>query len=196
MAASIEFLFDVASPTAYLAWTQLPELAARTGAEITSVPILLTELFKASGNVGAAASPAKVAYVARDCARHAERYGVPFEVNPNFPVDTVMIMRAIVGAGEAGDAGPLTAAAFSAMWVEGKKLDDPNVLEQVANSADVPVAKLAGWISNDSVKARLRRNTQHAAVRGTFGAPTFFVGEEMFFGQDRLDWVAAVAAGG
>lgn len=191
MAKVIEFLFDVGSPTAYLAWTQLPALAERTGADIVSVPILLGGLFNASKNASPTASAAKTAYIARDCVRYADRYGVPFNLNPHFPVNTIMMMRAIVGATEAGTPEPLVKAAFHAMWIDGDKLDDPNVLEAVAAKADIPVVRLASWIGNDTVKAKLRQNTDQAAARGAFGAPTFFVGDEMFFGQDRLDWVEA-----
>lgn len=193
MAADIEFVFDVGSPTSYLAWTQLPGLAERAGAAIRLTPVLLAGLFKSSGNVSPTACPAKVAYIAKDCARFAERFGAPFALNPNSPVDTAMIMRAIVGAQRDGALEDVLAAAFKAMWVDGAKLDDPNVLEDVAESAGVGVAKLAGWISDESVKAHLRQNTEDAAARGAFGAPTFFVGDDMFFGQDRLEWVEAAA---
>lgn len=194
MAKTVEFLFDIVSPTAYLAWTALDGLKARTGAEIIMTPILLGGLFKASGNASPVESPAKSTYIMADCVRVAEKRGVPFNPNPHFPLNTMMVMRAIVGAAHAGDAAALTAAAFKAMWVDQQKLDDPNALELLADNAGVGVAKLAGWISAETVKAELRRNTDEAARRGAFGAPTFFVDEDMFFGQDRLDWVEEAAA--
>lgn len=190
MARTAEFLFDVVSPTAYLAWAALDDLKANTGADIQMTPILLGGLFQASQNASPVDTPAKSAYIMRDCVRMAGKRGVPFNPNPHFPLSTVMVMRAIIGASRDGDAAPLTAAAFKAMWVDQQKLDDPNALEMLADQAGIPVATLAGWISSDSVKAELRHNTDDAAQRGAFGAPTFFVGEEMFFGQDRMDWVA------
>lgn len=194
MAKTVEFLFDVVSPTAYLAWTALDALKVRTGAEIVMTPILLGGLLKASGNASPIESPAKSAYIMADCIRIAEKRGVPLNPNPHFPLNTMMVMRAIVGAARAGDANPLTAAAFKAMWVDQAKLDDPNALEQLAETIDVRVATLAGWIGDDSIKAELRHNTDDAARRGAFGAPTFFVGTEMFFGQDRMEWVEEAAA--
>ena len=189
MTASVEFLFDVGSPTAYLAWTQLPGLIQRTGASIEYTPILLGGLFQASGNASPVDAPAKSAYILKDCARVASRADVLFKPNPHFPVNTMMAMRAVVGAQRDGALDAVLTAAFRAMWVGEQKLDDPNALEALADSAGVGIGQLAKWISSDTVKAQLRANTDHAAARGAFGAPTFFVGDEMFFGQDRIDWV-------
>lgn len=191
MANSAEFLFDVGSPTAYLAWTQLLGLMKRTGIEITLTPVLLGGLFTGSGNHSPADVPAKRAYIATDCARFADRYGVPFNENPHFPVNTLMAMRAIAGADLEGDMHNVAGAAFEAMWIDGMNLGDPSALEAFAEKAGISIDKFAGWISSDTAKAHLRANTDQAVARGAFGAPTFFVGEEMFFGQDRLDWVEA-----
>ncbi|MGZ0189805.1 MAG: DsbA family protein [Alphaproteobacteria bacterium] len=189
MTKLVEFIFDVGSPTAYLAWTQLPGLIQRTGADVKYTPVLLGGLFKASGNASPVESPAKAAYIAKDCERYAKKLGTLFKLNPHFPVNTMMVMRAVVGAQRSGDISPVLGAAFRAMWVGEKKLDDPNALEALADAAGVSVAQLARWISDDSVKGELRANTDQAAQRGAFGAPTFFIGDEMFFGQDRMDWV-------
>lgn len=189
MAKTVEILFDVGSPTAYLAWTQLPALLAETGADAIYTPILLGALFNASGNASPTDSAAKTAYILKDCARYAARQGVPFKPNPHFPVNTLMAMRAITGALRDGLLEPVLTAAFRAMWVDEANLADPNALETLAETAGVGVDRLVRWIGDDTVKAQLRANTDHAAQRGAFGAPTFFVGEEMFFGQDRMDWV-------
>ena len=194
MPHSIEFLFDVGSPTAYLAWTQLPGLAKRTDADIKLTPILLGGLFNGSGNHSPADVPAKRTYIAADCARFAERFGVPFNQNPHFPVNTLMAMRAIAGADIEGAMDSVAAAAFAAMWIDGMNLGDPTELEAFANKAGVGIDKFAGWITSDTAKAHLRANTDNAVQRGAFGAPTFFVNNEMFFGQDRLDWVEAAAS--
>ena len=189
MTKAVEFLFDVGSPTAYLAWTQLSGLSQRTGAKIVYVPILLGGLFAASGNVSPASSAAKSAYILKDYARYARRLSVLFKPNPHFPVNTMMVMRAIAGAQRDGLLELVLTAAFRAMWVGGQKLDDPIVLETLAETAGISVSKLASWIGDDSIKALLRLNTEKAASRGAFGAPTFFIGDEMFFGQDRMDWL-------
>jgi len=118
---------------------------------------------------------------------------VPFNRNPHFPLNSVMIMRALVGAQRDGAFGEQLAHAYNARWVEGRKLDDPTVIETVAEASGVGVGALARWVGDESVKAVLRRNTDSAAARGAFGAPTFFVGDEMVFGQDRLDGVEAAA---
>ena len=189
MPRTVEFMFDVGSPTAYLAWAQLPGLVDRTGAEIIYTPILLGGLFRASGNPPPIDTPAKSAYILRDCQRFARRLGVMFKPNPHFPVNTLMIMRAIAGAQRAGQLEPMLTAAFRAMWIGEQKLDDPNTLEALAEQTGIGVSTIAHWIGDETVKAILRKNTDEAARRGAFGAPTFFVGEEMFFGQDRMDWV-------
>lgn len=193
MPKPVEFLFDVGSPTSYIAWTQLPGLAERTGSEIVYTPILLGGLFKASGNGSPTDSPNKTAYTLKDCQRFAAEYGVAFNPNPHFPVNTLMTMRAIAGAQQDGLFDAVAGAAFRAMWVDEEQLDNPNALERLADAAGVGVARLAHWIGDDTVKARLRANTDQAASRGAFGTPTFFVGTEMFFGQDRMDWVEAAA---
>lgn len=190
MPHSIEFLFAVGSPTAYLAWTQLPGLAKRTGADIKLTPILLGGLFNGSGNHSPADVPSKRTYIAADCAR----FGVPFNQNPHFPVNTLMAMRAVAGAAIEGTMDSIAAAAFEAMWIDGMNLDDPTELEAFADNAGIGIDKTAGWITSDTAKAHLRANTDNAVQRGAFGAPTFFVNNEMFFGQDRLDWVEAAAS--
>lgn len=191
MTANVDFLFDVASPTAYLAWTQLPGLVERTGAHVNFTPVLLAGLYRGSGNVAPTESASKIAYIMLDCRRYARKFGAPFRPNPHFPVNSLMAMRAIAGAQRDGDFAEVMTAAFRALWVEGRKLDDPKALEAMAEAAGVGVARLAHWVGDDGVKAQLRANTEHAVARGAFGVPTFFVGDEIFFGQDRLDWVEA-----
>ena len=137
-------LFDVGSPTAYLAWTQLPGLAKRTGAEIKLTPILLGGLFNGSGNHSPAVVPAKRSYIAADCARFAERFGVPFHQNPHFPVNTLMAMRAIAGADLEGAMDVVAAAAFEAMWIDGVNLGDPTELETFANKSGIGIDAIAG----------------------------------------------------
>ena len=191
MTKTVEFLFDVGSPTAYLAWTQLPQICAETGATLVSTPMLLGGVFQATGNTSPAAVPAKGSYMTADLARFAKRYGVPFAHNPNFPINTLLLMRGAVGVQlrlpERFDI--YLKAVFSALWVEQKNLNDPAVLMATLAAAGFEPATMQALVAEPAVKDALRANTEGAVARGVFGAPTLFVGETMFFGQDRLDFV-------
>ena len=191
MASSVEFFFDVGSPTAYVAWTQLPQLCRDENATLTLRPMLLGGVFQATGNSSPVTVPAKGRYMNVDIARHARRYGVPLAINPHFPINTLTLMRAATGVQlrqpERLDAYLRTV--FGAMWVEPRDLNDPAEVAQVWQAGGFdPTATLA--LANDAdVKGALRATTEEAVARGVFGAPTMFVGEQMFFGQDRLDFV-------
>ena len=191
MTKTVEFLFDVGSPTAYLAWTQLPQICAETGATLVSTPMLLGGVFHATGNASPAAVPAKGRYMTADLTRFAKRYGVPFAHNPNFPINTLLLMRGAVGVQlrlpERFDI--YLKAVFSALWVEQKNLNDPAVLMAMLAAAGFEPAAMQALVAEPAVKDALRANTEGAVARGVFGAPTLFVGETMFFGQDRLDFV-------
>ena len=191
MTKTVEFLFDVGSPTAYLAWTQLPQICAETGATLVSTPMLLGGVFQATGNASPAAVPAKGRYMTADLTRFAKRYGVPFAHNPNFPINTLLLMRGAVGVQlrlpERFDL--YLKAVFSALWVEQKNLNDPAVLMATLAAAGFEPAAMQALVAEPAVKDALRANTESAVARGVFGAPTLFVGQTMFFGQDRLDFV-------
>ncbi|MBC8056407.1 MAG: 2-hydroxychromene-2-carboxylate isomerase [Rhizobiales bacterium] len=191
MSRKVEFFFDVGSPTTYLAWTQLPALCAESGAELVYRPTLLGALFQATGNASPAAVPAKGRYMDADMARHARRYGVPFAMNPFFPINTLTLMRGATGvqlrAPERFDA--YLHGVFHAMWVEPQNLNDPATAAQALAAAGFEPAEVMGWAGDAEVKAALRATTEEAVARGAFGAPTMFVGTEMFFGQDRLEFV-------
>ena len=191
MTKSVEFLFDVGSPTAYLAWTQLPKICTETGATLVRIPMLLGGVFHATGNVSPAAVPAKGSYMTADLGRFAQRYGVPFTHNPFFPINTLVLMRAAVGvqmrSPERFDA--YLKAVFNALWVEQKNLNDPALLMTTLAAAGFEPAALQALVAEPAVKDALRANTDAAIARGVFGAPTMFVGDTMYFGQDRLDFV-------
>lgn len=191
----IEFLFDFGSPATYLAHTQMPRLAADTGARVDYVPMLLGGVFKATGNQSPMAVPAKGRWMGRDLARWAGRYGVPFAFNPHFPVNTLTLMRGAVAvqARQPERFMPYVDAVFRAMWVEPVDLGDPAVLASTLQAAGFDPHELLAMVGDAEVKARLIANTEAAVARGVFGAPTFFVGSEMFFGQDRLDFVREAA---
>lgn len=191
----IEFLFDFGSPATYLAHTQMPRLATDTGAQVDYVPMLLGGVFKATGNSSPMAVPAKGRWMGRDLARWAGRYGVPFAFNPHFPVNTLTLMRGAVAvqARQPGRFMPYVDAVFRAMWVEPVDLGDPAVLASTLQAAGFDPHELLAMVGDAEVKARLIANTEAAVARGVFGAPTFFVGSEMYFGQDRLDFVREAA---
>jgi len=191
MTATVEFFFDVGSPTTYLAWTQLPKLAADCGAAIVWRPMLLGAVFKATGNASPVSVPAKGRWMLQDMARHAQRYGVPFVMNPHFPINTLTLMRGVAGIQmrEPDRLAAYLAAVFDALWCRGLNLGDPAVLAATLSEAGFDPAAMAALAADPAVKAQLLANTEEAVARGVFGAPTFFVGEAMFFGQDRLDFV-------
>lgn len=189
MPRSVDFFFDVGSPTAYLAYTQLPKIAARNDAEINWKPMLLGGVFKATGNQTPAAIPAKAVYMNSDLARFAARYGVPLNFNPHFPINTLQLMRGAVAEQMEGRLDAYLDLVFSAMWVEPKNLNDPAETGALLKKGGYDAEDFLARISSDPVKNQLKANTEEAVSRGTFGAPTFFVGGAMFFGQDRLDFV-------
>ena len=191
MTKTVEFYYDFGSPTVYLAATQLPSIADSLGATIDWRPMLLGGVFKSTGNQSPAVIAAKAAYMNDDLQRFANRYGVPFNWNPHFPINTLSLMRGAVAYHDDGVASSIYRdAIFTAIWVEGQNLNEPDVIGQVLTDAGLDPKDLMSRIGQQTVKDQLIANTEQAVNRGVFGAPTFFVGEQMFFGQDRLDFVA------
>ena len=195
MRKTVEFLFDFGSPNAYIAYARLPGIARRRGAGIVWTPMLLGGVFKATGNRSPAEIPAKAAYMRTDAQRFLARHGIPFEHNPHFPVNTLSLMRGAVAYQMEGDFDGFVKTMFETMWVRPRNLGDLAVLEAALREGGHDPADFAERVARQEVKDRLRANTEDAVRRGVFGAPTFFVGEEMFFGQDRLDWVEAALGG-
>lgn len=191
MSRQIEFFFDVGSPASYLAWTQLPGIADAAGAAIVWRPMLLGGVFKATGNRSPAEVPAKGQYTHRDLVRHAERYQVPFQYNPHFPVNTLLLMRGAEAYRDTPAFDAYLDAVFRAMWVEPRNLNDPEEVARMLEEGGFDPAEALERAQSPRAKEGLKATTEEAVTRGVFGAPTFFVGEEMWFGQDRLDWVAA-----
>ena len=196
MSKQVEFFFDVGSPTTYLAWTQLPALCAQAGAALVYRPMLLGGVFQATGNVSPGTVAAKGRYMDADMARFARRYGVPFAMNPHFPINTLTLMRGAAGA-QLRAPKRLEAylrGVFDAIWVAPQNLNDPAVAARALASAGFDPAEVMGWVGDAEVKGALRANTEEAVARGVFGAPTMFVGDEMHFGQDRLEFVREALA--
>ena len=195
MEKQLEFFFDFGSPYSYLAYKALPGIAAEHGAHIVWRPMLLGGVFKATGNHSPAENPAKSKWMQQDLRRWAQRYSVAFNHNPCFPVNTLTLMR---GAVAMQMQGPIfhkyMDAIFHAMWGEPRNLGAPDQLEAVLRQAGIDVDGFHTLVGDPAVKEQLKKNTEEAVARGVFGAPTFFVGEEMYWGQDRLEFVAAALA--
>jgi 2-hydroxychromene-2-carboxylate isomerase len=191
---SVQFLFDFGSPASYLAYKRLPDLAARTGARIDYTPMLLGAVFKATGNASPGTIPAKGRWTSVDFRRWARRYGTEFNFNPHFPINTLHLMRGATALIEDTRFMAYCDLVFDAMWREPKNLGDPAELAPVVRRAGVEADDFRAMIEREAVKERLKATTEAAVARGVFGAPTFFVGEEMFFGQDRMDFVEEALA--
>jgi 2-hydroxychromene-2-carboxylate isomerase len=187
----VESFFDVGSPAAYIAWTQMPRLAAETGATVKHRPFLLGGVFQATGNHSPTAVPLKGDYLMLDLGRYATRYGVEFRHNPFFPINTLMLMRGAVGLQmrDAAKMQPYVDAVYRAIWVDAKNMNDPATVAAVLTQAGFDAAALLALTQEPEVKDALKAATQEAVDRGAFGAPTFFVGSDMYWGQDRLDFV-------
>jgi len=189
----LEFFFDYGSPYSYLANSQLGGLAERTGAEIRYRPMLLGAVFKATGNQSPMMEPveAKRNYGGVEMRRFVAHYGCPFQMNPNFPINTVPIMRACHAAIRQGVFERFHEVVFPALWAEGRNVGDEGVFIALLDEAGLDGKGLVAAASDADVKQALRETTDEAVERGVFGAPSFFVGQEMFFGADRLAFVEA-----
>ncbi|UCE32861.1 MAG: 2-hydroxychromene-2-carboxylate isomerase [Burkholderiales bacterium] len=196
MSRAVEFFFDFGSPTTYLAYTQLPRLAQSHGAQVLWRPMLLGGVFKATGNVSPVTVEPKERWMREDIQRWARRYGVAFAWNPHFPVNTLALMRGAVGMQMRApqDFERYLDAMFTAMWREPRNLGDASELAAVLRAAGFDPDAFSALVADSEVKAALIAITDEAVRRGVFGAPTFFVGEQMFFGQDRLEMVAEALA--
>ena len=191
---TLEFIFDFGSPNAYLAMKAIPELLDRAGADLDITPCLLGGIFKATGNkapmIQYADAPAKLAYEHLEMRRFIERHGLTkFSLNPHFPVNTLTIMRGAIVAADEGVLDDYVDAVNRAMWEDGLKMDDAEVIAAflTANGFDGPA--LLARTQDPDIKAKLVQNTEAAVARGVFGIPTFFVDGAMFFGKDRLGQV-------
>src|SRR6201985_1151249 len=186
-----EFHFDFGSPNAYLAELALPDIERRTGVKFGYVPVLLGGVYKATGNMSPFDSlrgiKNKPEYNALETQRFLRRHNIAkFTPNPFFPVNTLMLMRGAVAAQFEGMFEPYFRAAYHHMWVEPKKMDDPQIFRDAFVASGIDIDRLTARAQQDDVKKKLIENTGDAVSRGTFGSPTFFVGDEIFFGKDSL----------
>jgi 2-hydroxychromene-2-carboxylate isomerase len=193
---TLEFHFDFGSPTTYLAYTQLPRIAQETGATLVWHPMLLGGVFKATGNASPVSVPAKGRWMSDDIARWSRRWGVPFTFNPHFPINTLTLMRGACGLlmRQRDDFRRYVDAVFQAMWVVPRDLNDPGAFAAVLAEVGLDVAAFMALVADPEVKADLVAHTEASVARGVFGAPSFFVGQQLFFGQDRLDFVREALA--
>ncbi len=191
MTAAPEFLFDFGSPNAYLAHRVLPAIEDRTGVRFTYVPVLLGGVFKATANRSPAEAyasiPSKLAYEQLEMRRFIARHGLAeFQFNPHFPVNTLLIMRGAVAAMLDGRLAAYVETVMRAMWVEGQAMADPAVVGTALDAAGLDGARILARTQDADVKQRLIADTERAVARGVFGLPAFFVGDELYFGKDRL----------
>ena len=191
MTKTVEFYFDLGSPTTYLAHTQLAKICADTQSELIYIPMLLGGVFKATGNASPAMIPAKGRYMFQDLDRFAKRYGVQLRFNPHFPINTLILMRAVTGMQmrQPQRFAEFVDCLFKALWVEGRNLNDPQTVAAVLTENGFASLEIMALTNDESVKAALKENTEAAIKRGVFGAPSMFIGDQLFFGQDRLDFV-------
>jgi 2-hydroxychromene-2-carboxylate isomerase len=195
MSGAVEFYFDYGSPYSYIAHRRLPELLRRSGGRAEYRPMLLGGVFQLTGNSSPALNKVKWAQSQRDLERHVAKYHVPYQRNPYFIVNTLKLMRGAVVAAQEGYLERYSDAAFAGMWRDALKMDDEAAIAGVLRGAGLDDRHILARIAEDEVKQRLKACTEAAVARGVFGAPTFFVGDEMFFGQDRLDFVEDALAG-
>ena len=197
---SPQFMFDFGSPNAYLAHKAIPAIEQRIGVKFDYVPVLLGGIFKATNNKSPAETLAgiknKREFHAVETQRFLKRYGVANYVwNPNFPVNTLNLMRAACAAQIDGGLDKYVESAFRHMWTEPKKMDDPEVAMTALESDGIDARALFARAQEPDVKARLMANTQDAVERGAFGSPTFFIGSEMFYGKEQLREIEDFYAG-
>jgi 2-hydroxychromene-2-carboxylate isomerase len=191
MTATVEFHFDFGSPNAYLAHCVIPAIEQRTGALFRYVPVLLGGVFKATNNRSPAEAFAgignKLAYERLEAERFVRSHGITaFNRNPFFPVNTLRIMRGAIAAELDGNLAPYVTAVFHHMWEQPKKMDEPAVIRAALDESGLDGAAMLARIEDPAVKQRLIENTEASVARGTFGSPTFFIRNEIWFGKDRL----------
>ena len=192
MSKSFEFWFDVGSPAAYIAWKRLPAFEKKTGATAIRKPMLLGGVFKATGNASPVTIPAKGKWILADLGRAAKKDGLPLSYGPGFPINTLPMMRAAIGTQMREPARfiQMVDAFYDAMFASPLDLREPAVIGKVLGAAGFDPAKILELTGDPEVKQALIANTDNAVAKGVFGAPTFFVGETLYWGQDRMDEVA------
>lgn len=191
MSVKVEFHYDFGSPNCYLVHKVIPEIETRTGMKFTYFPMLLGGVFKMTNNRSPMQQfegiPLKLDYMQLETKRFVEEHKLSkYVMNPHFPINTVQVMRGAIVAEDEGYSPAYIDAVFTAMWEDEKKMDDPEVIASVLDAAGLDGAHILERIQEQPVKETLIKNTNRSVERGCFGAPTFFAGDEIFFGKDRL----------
>lgn len=190
MSKTLEFYFDFGSPTAYLAHKRLGQLSHKYNLDVAYKPMLLGGVFKATGNASPVTIPAKGQYMlVHDLPRFAKRYGVELTMNPHFPINTLNLMRGAIAAQSLGCMANYTNSVYDAVWIDAKDMGDAEIVSAHLAAAGLDAEAIMSLSQDPEVKAQLIANTEEAVERGVFGAPTMFMDGEMYFGQDRLDFV-------
>ena len=189
MTKKIEFYFDFASPTTFLAFYRLKEIAEKYNAEIDYKGVLLGGVFKATGNSSPVLVPAKARYMNIDLARFAKRYDIDYALNPFFPINTLPLMRGYYAAKELGLGDKYMQETFDRMWKQKANFSKPEALAELVKDLGIDETEFANLVGSDSIKNQLKETTEELVKRGGYGVPTMFQGDEMYFGQDRLDFI-------
>jgi 2-hydroxychromene-2-carboxylate isomerase len=192
---TVDFYFDLSSPYSYMAATQIDALAARHGATVAWKPFVLGAVFKAVGNDMPARVAPKARYMFDDLARWAKQYGVPFKFSSRFPMNAIKPMRLVIAAEPHGKSAAVGLAAFRALWVDDRDITTEPELRAIAEACGLDPAATLAAIETPAVKDRLRANTDEAIARGAFGAPAIYVGDQLFWGNDRLHHVEEALRG-
>ena len=187
----VEFYFDLGSPYSFVGFYKIQQIAEKYQAEIVWKPMLLGGVFKATGNNSPMAVPAKAQYSMIDLGRWSKLWNIPVQMNPHFPINTLNLMRLITAVQlyQPENLQKVLTALFDAMFGQPKNLNDMNELVAVAQSVNLSIETVQAWLVDDQVKAQLKQVTEEAIARGVFGAPTWFVGEQMYWGIDHLHFV-------
>jgi 2-hydroxychromene-2-carboxylate isomerase len=196
MAKFFEYFFDYTSPTAYLAVPVALGVEARTGAEMRLRPMFLGGVMQGSGNKPPGTVPAKAKYMNRDLQRCAAHIGVPMYMNPAFPINTLGVLRATTGMTDAAQQRRFVITLFEAAWGQPNpvNLGDMAEVAKLCAANGFDAAAIAALATDPANKEKLKETTDEAIARGVFGAPSFFVGDDLFFGHDRLDYVERALA--
>ncbi len=182
------------SPASYLAWTQLPRLVEETEAQIIYRPVFVPGIFKATGNSSPILVPAKNKWFFDDLSRFAKRYKVPFRINDTFPMSSVYVMRGLNAFVTKVEFQKLCDEFFSAVWIENQNIEDPDVVKAAVRRSEIPFEEYIGTLNDPANKRALFEATEYAVSRGVFGVPTFLIGTEMHWGQDRMGFVRRALA--
>ena len=191
----VRFLFDYISPNAYLAWTQLPALAARYGYTVDPVPVLFAGLLGAHGGLGPAEMPAKALWMSKNNFRKATVLGVPLNPPAFHPFNPLLALRVSSLPDDAATRAAITTALMDAVWVRSLHVSEPEVVTRVCDAAGFDGAALVATAAEPAAKARLRRQTDEAIAAGVFGVPSMQVGDEVFWGYDDFPYLELLLAG-